>query len=89
MKTTIYTYKNKKPVFFDLPRFYKIKSAKQYENLIQKLLDIDAVTSPHSPDEVEIYPIYLELRSGFAPSLDEVTKKHIQKQIKKLKKLVK
>lgn len=88
MNTIIYTYKNKKPVFFELPRFYKINSAKEYDKLIERLFYIDAVFSPYSPEEVKTYPIYLELQAGFSPSLEEVSENHIREQIKAANKLL-
>lgn len=89
MKTVIYTYVNRKPKFFTLDRFYVIKNKKQYNQLIETLLDIDAVSSPHDPNTDTVsYPIVLELSSGFAPNLSEVSKKTVKKEAKKLQKII-
>jgi hypothetical protein len=84
MKTIIYTYANMKPVFFELDRYYYIKSEKQLDLLIDKLMDIDAVTSP---TELK-FPVMLELKSGFSPNLVVADKKAMKSQLVKLQKLV-
>lgn len=88
LKTTIYTFKNKKPVFFDLKRFYKVKNQKEMDKVVNNLmnLNIDAVSSP-CPEDI-VFPAVLELQSGFSLSLKNVNKKRLRKEIKKLKKIV-
>lgn len=89
MTTIIYSFKNKKPVFFELQRFYKVKNAKKLDKLIDKLLDleIDAVGSP-MPEDLS-FPCVLELQSGFSLNLKPVNIKNIKQNIKNLKRLIK
>lgn len=88
MTTIIYSFKNKKPVFYELPRFYKVKSKIELDNLIYKLLDknIDAVASPCNEDIK--YPQFLELEAGFALSLKLTSKDKIKELINKAKELI-
>lgn len=88
LTSTIYSFKNRKPVFFDLKRFHKVKNPKQLDKLINKLLDlsIDAVLSP-SPENIS-FPAILEMQSGFGLKLKVVDQKEIKKEIENLKKLV-
>lgn len=83
MKTIIYTYIDYKPIFFELDRYYHIKNEKQLNLLIDKLLDIDAVSTPIKLT----FPVMLELKSGFAPRLIIADKRAIKSQLNKLQKL--
>jgi hypothetical protein len=90
MKTIIYTFLNKKPIFFEKDRFYIIKNKKQYIDLIDLLMYIDAVSTPHSPHEDKIkYPIILELQYGFTPKLILSSDKELKKINIKINKLLK
>jgi hypothetical protein len=88
LKTNIYTYKNKKPVFYELQRFYKVKTKDQLSVLIEELLnlDIDAVITP-SEEDLQ-FPAVLELKAGFGLTLEEVRVKKIKREIGYLKSLV-
>lgn len=81
LKSTVWTYRDKKKVFIQVDRFYVANSKKELDNIIFALTDIDAVTHPTLPDNVE-YPIYLELENlSFGPSLTWVEKSVVQKAI--------
>jgi hypothetical protein len=80
MKTVIYSFENKKPKFFELDRYYYIKTQKQLDKLIDKLLDIDAVCTPAALT----FPVVLELKSGFAPTLVRVSHKALVKEHKRV-----
>jgi hypothetical protein len=87
LETTVYSFKNRKPVFYKLQRFYKVKNEKKLDKLINELLDldIDAVASP-CPEDL-IFPCVLEMQSGFSLSLKQVDKTLLKKEVKKLKEL--
>ncbi len=81
LKSTVWTYRNKKQVFINADRFYVANSKKELDKIIYSLTDIDAVTHPTLPDDVK-YPIYLELENlSFGPSLTWVEKSVVQKAI--------
>lgn len=96
MKSTIVTYRNKKPYSVQVDKFHVVKNKKELNELIEKLLDIDAVSSPYFPkDEVIPFPLYLEVVNNDFPSLILVEKEVIvqaikkqEKEIKKLKELL-
>jgi len=85
MKSYVWTYRNKRPVGKEFKRFYVIKNEKQLDDLIEKFLDIDAVTIPAGLK----FPVVLELENGFAPSVKEVNLKKLSKELKELQTLVK
>jgi hypothetical protein len=87
MKTIIYTYENHKPIFFELDRYYLLRSPKDLSHLVDKLLDIDAVTHPE-PKELR-YPVVLELRAGFTPVLEIVSLSTLKASKRSLKKIIK
>lgn len=89
LKTTVYTFKNKKPVFYEVQRFYKVKNESDLDKLINQLLDlnIDAVSSPCY--ENLNFPCILEMQSGFSLKLKEINYKKIEKECTELKKLLK
>lgn len=87
MKTIVYTYQDQKPVFFELNRFYKISSKREVDRLINSLLNIDAVFTPASIGKK--FPIFLELKPGFACDLKLTNKKQILREIKRAKAVLK
>jgi hypothetical protein len=87
MKTIIYTYKNFRPVFFELDRYYLLRTEAEYDVLIDKLLDIDAVTTPDWPKGVIPFPVILELKAGFTPRLVQANLKKMKSQQQELKRL--
>jgi hypothetical protein len=84
MKTIIYSYENFKPVFYTLDRYYYIKNQRQLDNLIEKLLDIDAVFHPF---EIK-FPVILELRDGFGPELKIASRAKMKKELNKMQALL-
>lgn len=91
MKVNVWSYRNKKQVFFEKDRFYVVKSHDHLNEIIFKLMDIDAVSSTELPKDVK-FPVYFELENlSFGPTLVWVEKKVVLKAIeqeqKSLKKL--
>lgn len=69
MQTSIYTYRKKKVVLFTLPQFYYLNSKIEFDQLVNKLLDIDAVASPSDLT----FPCLLKLESGFSVTLTKAS----------------
>lgn len=95
MKSIFWTFKNKEKIFIERDRFNYVRNKEDYEKLIDDLLQYDAVASPHSPEDSIKYPLVLELKNGFAPVLEKVNKKDLnkilnneEKNLKKWKKLI-
>jgi hypothetical protein len=90
MKTIIYTFKDGRPAFFERERFYLIKSRRQLDRLVSSLLEIDAVSLPlECCEEPKKFPMLLELKAGFAPSLSLAKASDISRAQKALAKLAK
>ena len=87
MKTIIYTYRNRKPVFFELDRYYLLKTGNEYTALVDMLLDIDAVSVPFFPEDRIKFPVLLELKPGFAPHLILANPKNMKREELKSKSL--
>lgn len=83
MKTTIYTYRNKKVVLITRPRFYVVRNQKELDEVIDGLMDVDAVISPVG--EVP-FPAVIELESGFGPNLLLSTKRQMKKALAQARK---
>ena len=83
MKTIVYTYENTKPVFYELKRYYYLKNKAQLAKLIDKLLEIDAVFHPENLK----FPVILELKAGFTPTLVKADLKAMKREQKTLKAL--
>lgn len=80
MKSVVWTYNdNKKPIVYELDRYYFVKNQRQFDKLVDKLLDIDAVFSPADLS----YPVILELESGFSITLKKVKEKDLEKSANK------
>lgn len=77
MKTTVYTYVNRKVVLVEKPRFYFLKDKAEFDAVVDDLIEIDAVSSPADLT----FPCILELRKGFSISLKEVTVEQALKAI--------
>lgn len=84
MKALVWTYENKKPKAYLLDKYYYIKNKDEMDRLIDKLLDIDAVSSPANL----VFPVLLELEDGFAPTLVKAKQRSIMGQLNKLQNLV-
>lgn len=64
----VYTYRNKKKVWFKIPKLINIKNKKQLDKLIDNLLDIDAVIEVEGG--IETFPCVVEvLDNTFAPHI--------------------
>lgn len=83
MKTTFYTYRNREKIFVEQNRFYLIKSKRDFDKLVNHLLQYDAVSTPFAPEDKVKYPFLLELQSGFAPVLTEVTFDYAKRELNK------
>lgn len=81
MKTTVWTYRNKRVVLFEKDKFYFLKSKKDLDSLIEDLLDIDAVS--HNVEDTDSYPMVLKLKAGFSPQLKKVSLKEYKKELVK------
>lgn len=79
MKTTVYTYRNKQVALFQVPSFYLVKNKAQLDKIIDDLMKIDAVGSPH--DDKLTYPCVLKMVPGFGPNLVVSTKAEYQKAL--------
>lgn len=77
METTIYTYVNQRVVLFTRPTFYFLKNQKAFDKLIDKLLDIDAVSSPADLK----FPCVLKLEPGFSVNLRKSSVKEYEKTL--------
>lgn len=78
MKTSVYTYKNKKIRLITLPKFYLLESKQEYKALIDKLLDIDAVFSPAKLT----YPAVVRIKQGFGVELEPVRMKDYKQSLR-------
>ena len=87
MKTIIYTFRDHKPVFFKLDRFYYLKSKPELDKLIGSLLEIDAVSTTFG-DEVR-FPVVVELVEGFTPILRLIDGNKVKKELSALKRILK
>lgn len=81
MKTTIYTYRNEKVVLLEADKYYYVENKKQLDEVIDNLIQIDAVSSPSRIS----YPCILKLKSGFGCELELADKYDVQRDLAKLK----
>lgn len=66
LTSIIYTYVDKKKETFEVPRFHFIKSKRQYDKLVDQLLDIDAVSFEDGLGES--FPVLIEVENNtFGP----------------------
>lgn len=84
MKTVIWTFENKRPKTYTMDRYYYLKSKAELDKLIDKLLDIDAVTTPANLT----FPVMLELQDGFGPDLVRADHLKMRQELKKLQNMV-
>ncbi len=84
MKSVIWTFENKRPKIYSIERYHYIENRKQLDKLIDKLLDIDAVSSPADLR----FPVMLELEDGFAPNLVRADLTKMRHELKNLQKMV-
>lgn len=84
MKTIIYSYKDRKPFFLKLDRFYRVNTKKQLSKLIERFLEIDAVCTPANLK----LPCILELQSGFSITFTLANLPALQKELEQASKLI-
>lgn len=82
MKTTVYSYRNKKVVLFNCDSFYLINNKKEYDKVVDNLMTIDAVTVPYDLT----FPCVLKLKPGFTPTLVKSSLDEFKKQLSEEKK---
>ena len=84
MKSLIWTFVKRKPQAFLVDRYHYIKNQDELDDLVEELLDIDAVSTP-----VDLtFPVMLEVENGFAPSLIKADVIKMRRELNKLQKMV-
>ncbi len=78
MYSIIYTYKKKKKVHYRASRFVYLRKKSQLNELIDSLLEIDAVMSPS-----KFRKGWVEVVSGYGPELKFVKGSVVKKESKK------
>ena len=85
MISSIYTFRNKQKVWVKLSSYVFVKSKKQFENLMDNLMDIDAVSYPEKDFN---FPCVIKIENNtFAPRLS-LAKKLEKEKSKTVKEVI-
>ena len=84
MKSLVWSYEDKKPYVVLMDRYHYIENKKQLNKLIDRLLNIDAVSIP----EELTFPVMLEVLDGFAPTLVKADIYKMRQELKKLQEII-